>query len=94
MELGANLNVHDIAGYTPLHHCLTCSGNEYTVKVGFSCKDTFILLWNLIRPGRLYHVICFFFFVFSRVLPSGGFYHIDNSLAISNNKHEYTREYT
>jgi len=33
VELGANLNVHDIAGYTPLHHCLTCSGNEYTVKM-------------------------------------------------------------
>jgi hypothetical protein len=33
VELGADVNVHDLAGYTPLHHCLSCSGNEYTMKM-------------------------------------------------------------
>ena len=27
---GAEVNVHDFAGYTPLHHCLTSAGNETT----------------------------------------------------------------
>lgn len=33
VKLGTNLNMHDLAGYTPLHHCLTCSGNEYTMQM-------------------------------------------------------------
>lgn len=31
LELGANVNVKDVAGYTPLHHCLTKNGNSETV---------------------------------------------------------------
>jgi len=30
LELGAEVNVHDMAGYTPLHHCLTTQGNRTT----------------------------------------------------------------
>jgi len=30
LQLGAEVNVHDFAGYTPLHHCLTSAGNETT----------------------------------------------------------------
>ena len=33
IELGADVNPHDLLGYTPLHHSLTCSGNEYTMKM-------------------------------------------------------------
>ena len=28
VNLGASVNVHDLAGYTPLHHCLTSMGNR------------------------------------------------------------------
>jgi len=30
VKLGADVNVHDLAGYTPLHHCLTSMSNSYT----------------------------------------------------------------
>ena len=30
ISLGAEVNVHDIAGYTPLHHCVSAFGNEVT----------------------------------------------------------------
>ena len=33
ISLGADVNVHDVAGYTPLHHCLTLVGNETTLKM-------------------------------------------------------------
>ena len=33
VDLGADVNVHDLAGYTPLHHCLTGSGNSYTMEM-------------------------------------------------------------
>ena len=33
IELGAEVDSHDLAGYTPLHHCLSCSGNDYTLKM-------------------------------------------------------------
>lgn len=33
VELGADVNVHDLTGYTPLHHCLTGSGNRYTMEM-------------------------------------------------------------
>ena len=32
---GADVNVHDLAGYTPLHHCLTYSGHEQTMKMAW-----------------------------------------------------------
>jgi len=31
---GVDVNVHDIAGFTPLHHCFTAYGNEVTFKMG------------------------------------------------------------
>jgi len=33
VNLGASVNVHDLAGYTPLHHCLTSMGNSYTKQM-------------------------------------------------------------
>ena len=33
ISLGVDVNVHDVAGYTPLHHCLTLVGNETTLKM-------------------------------------------------------------
>jgi len=30
ISLGAEVNVHDVAGYTPLHHCVTAFGNDIT----------------------------------------------------------------
>ena len=33
ISLGADVNVHDVAGYTPLHHCVTRFGNELTFKM-------------------------------------------------------------
>merc|ERR1719383_696004 len=33
LELGAEVNVHDSAGYTPLHHCLTSVGNNATLQM-------------------------------------------------------------
>ena len=30
IELGANIHAKDVAGYTPLHHCLTGMGNSIT----------------------------------------------------------------
>jgi len=33
LELGAEVNVHDFAGYTPLHHCLTSAGNSTTFSM-------------------------------------------------------------
>jgi len=33
LELGAGVNVHDSAGYTPLHHCLTSVGNNATLQM-------------------------------------------------------------
>ena len=33
VKLGADVNVHDLAGYTPLHHCLTSMGNSYTLQM-------------------------------------------------------------
>ena len=33
LSLGADVNVHDVAGYTPLHHCLTAFGNDLTLKM-------------------------------------------------------------
>ena len=33
LSLGADVNVHDFAGYTPLHHCLTLVGNDLTLKM-------------------------------------------------------------
>eukprot|EP00088_Acartia_fossae_P012815 TRINITY_DN16631_c0_g1_i1.p1 TRINITY_DN16631_c0_g1~~TRINITY_DN16631_c0_g1_i1.p1 ORF type:complete len:495 (-),score=93.14 TRINITY_DN16631_c0_g1_i1:127-1611(-) len=33
IELGAEVDSHDLAGYTPLHHCLSCSGNDYTLQM-------------------------------------------------------------
>ena len=34
LELGANIHAKDIAGYTPLHHCLTSYSNPTTVSMG------------------------------------------------------------
>ena len=31
--LGVDVNVHDVAGFTPLHHCVTKFGNELTFKM-------------------------------------------------------------
>ena len=31
--LGVDVNVHDIAGFTPLHHCVSAFGNEVTFKM-------------------------------------------------------------
>ena len=33
IELGANINAKDVAGYTPLHHCVTCSSNSTTLSM-------------------------------------------------------------
>ena len=33
IELGANINAKDVAGYTPLHHCVTCSSNSITLSM-------------------------------------------------------------
>ena len=33
LELGVDVNVHDSAGYTPLHHCLTLYGNSVTEEM-------------------------------------------------------------
>lgn len=33
VELGAEVNVHDVAGYTPLQHCLTVYGNKTTLAL-------------------------------------------------------------
>ena len=33
LSLGADVNVRDIAGYTPLHHCLQFHGNKTTLKM-------------------------------------------------------------
>ena len=33
LSLGCDVNVKDFAGYTPLHHCLTCYGNDETMKM-------------------------------------------------------------
>jgi len=30
IDLGAELDTHDVAGFTPLHHCLSASCNDYT----------------------------------------------------------------
>jgi len=30
IDLGADLDTHDVAGFTPLHHCLSASSNDYT----------------------------------------------------------------
>ena len=31
--LGVDVNVHDVAGFTPLHHCVSSMGNETTFKM-------------------------------------------------------------
>ena len=33
LSLGVDVNVRDFAGFTPLHHCVTCVGNEVTFKM-------------------------------------------------------------
>jgi len=33
IELGANIHAKDVAGYTPLHHCLTSVGNSITLSM-------------------------------------------------------------
>jgi len=33
LELGANIHAKDVAGYTPLHHCLTCVSNSVTLRM-------------------------------------------------------------
>jgi len=33
LSLGINVNVHDVAGFTPLHHCVSSVGNEVTFKM-------------------------------------------------------------
>jgi len=33
LEVGADVNVHDVAGYTPLHHCLTASSNDINLAM-------------------------------------------------------------
>ena len=33
LSLGVDVNVHDIAGFTPLHHCVSAFGNEVTFKM-------------------------------------------------------------
>ena len=33
IQLGANVNARDFAGFTPLHYCVTCSGNSLTVQM-------------------------------------------------------------
>ena len=33
IELGANIHAKDVAGYTPLHHCLTSVGNSVTLTM-------------------------------------------------------------
>ena len=33
ISLGADVNVRDVAGYTPLHHCLNVYGNDVTFKM-------------------------------------------------------------
>jgi len=34
LSLDVDVNVHDFAGFTPLHHCFTCYGTELTFKMG------------------------------------------------------------
>jgi len=34
LSLGVDVNVHDFAGFTPLHHCFTSYGTELTFKMG------------------------------------------------------------
>lgn len=33
LKLGANIHAHDVAGYTPLHHCLTMYGGTRTLAM-------------------------------------------------------------
>ena len=33
LSLGADVNVHDHAGFTPLHHCFTRLGNKVTLEM-------------------------------------------------------------
>jgi len=33
LEVGAEVNVHDVAGYTPLHHCLTAGSNDINLAM-------------------------------------------------------------
>ena len=33
LSLGIDVNVHDVAGFTPLHHCVSSVGNEVTFKM-------------------------------------------------------------
>ena len=33
IDLGAEVNAHDVAGYTPLHHCMTSTGNIATFEM-------------------------------------------------------------
>jgi len=33
LDIGADVNVQDFAGYTPLHHCLTCNGSIATLEM-------------------------------------------------------------
>ena len=33
LSLGCDVNVKDFAGFTPLHHCCTKSGNQVTLKM-------------------------------------------------------------
>ena len=33
LTLGVDVNVRDFAGFTPLHHCVTCVGNEVNLKM-------------------------------------------------------------
>ena len=33
LEAGADIQCKDMAGYTPLHHCLTMYGNDLTLKM-------------------------------------------------------------
>ena len=33
LGLGVDVNVHDFAGFTPLHHCVSAMGNEVTFKM-------------------------------------------------------------
>merc|ERR1719309_1652576 len=46
LELGADVNVHDVAGYTPLQHCLTIYGNDTTFAMAK------LLLANGADPNR------------------------------------------
>ena len=43
VELGADVNVHDLVGYTPLHHCFVGVQKELNV---YSLKMARILLKN------------------------------------------------